>query len=138
MARKEKIVVDASIVTKWYSPEECSDKAIGYMEKHIAGSIELVVPALLLYEVANALNYKPDFAEEDVKRSMDALVDLSLTIEMPSKELMDKTVSIAKDNDLSIYDSCYIALAEGLDTRMVTADRRLWDRMRGHPLISFL
>lgn len=138
MAGKEKIVVDASIVTKWYSPEEDSDKAIEYMEKHIAGSIELTVPALLLYEVANALNYKPDFTEEDMKKSMDALADLSLTVEMPSKELMKKTVSVAKDNKLSIYDSCYIALAEILKAKMVTADERLWDKMREHPLISLL
>jgi predicted nucleic acid-binding protein len=138
MARKEKIVVDASIVTKWYSAEEGSDKAIEYMEKHIAGSIELIVPALLLYEVANALNHKPDFTEEDLQRSMDALVDLSLTVEMPSKELMKRAVSFAKASDLSVYDSCYISLAEGLNAKMVTADRRLLDKLRGYPLVSFL
>jgi len=138
MARKEKVVVDASIVTKWYSQEKDSEKAIEYMERHIAGIFELVVPALLVYEVANALNYKPDFTEEDVKSSVDALADLSLTVEMSSKELMKRAASVARDSDLSIYDSCYIALAERLNVRMVTADRRLRDKTRKHPLISFL
>jgi len=138
MERKEKVVVDSSVVTKWYGKEKDSEKAIEYMERHIAGSLELVAPALLVYEVANALNYKPDFTEEDVKSSMDALADLSLTVEMPSKELMKRAVTVARDSDLSIYDSCYIALAERLNARMVTADRRLRDRTRKHPLIYFL
>jgi len=138
MARKEKVVADASVVTKWYSKEKDSEKAIEYMERHVAGSVELVAPALLVYEVANALNCKPDFTEEDVKSSIGALVDLSLTVEMPSKELMKRAVTVARDSDLSIYDSCYIALAEQLNVTMVTADRRLRDKTRRHPLISFL
>ena len=138
MARKEKAVVDASVVTKWYGKEKDSERAIEYMERHITGRVELVAPALLVYEVANALNYKPDFTEEDVKSSIDALTDLSLTVEMPSKELMKHAISVARDSDLSVYDSCYIALAEQLNVRMVTADRRLRDRTRKHPLISFL
>jgi len=138
MARKEKVVVDASVVTKWYGKEKDSERAIEYMERHITGRVELVAPALLVYEVANALNYKPDFTEEDVKSSIDALTDLSLTVEMPSKELMKHAISVARDSDLSVYDSCYIALAEQLNVRMVTADRRLRDRTRKHPLISFL
>jgi predicted nucleic acid-binding protein len=47
-------------------------------------------------------------------------------------------VSVAKENGLSIYDFCYIALAERLNIKMVTADRRLWDKPREHPLASFL
>jgi len=138
MAREEKIVVDASVVTKWFSEEENTAKAVQYKEGHVNGSIELVAPPLLLYEVANALNYKPDFTERDVKDSMRALTDLSLSIELPTKEVMEKTISIARKYDLSIYDSSYVALAESLNIKMVTADEKLWEKMEEHPLMLLL
>lgn len=138
MARAEKIVIDASVVTKWFSEEEDTAKAVQYKGRHVDGSIELVAPTLLLYEVANALNYKPDFTEKDVKNSISALIDLSLSIELPTKEVMEKAVSIARKHDLSIYDSSYIALAESLDIKMVTADGKLWEKMDKHPLIILL
>jgi len=135
MARKEKIVVDASVVTKWFSEEEHTDKAMQFKEKHIDGSIELVAPALLLYEVANALNYKPDFSEEDLKNALDALVDLSLSIKMPTKEVLETTFSVARKHGLSVYDSSYVALAESLNIKMVTADEKLWKKLEKHPLL---
>lgn len=138
MARKEKIVVDASIVAKWFSEEENTAKAVQYKEGHLDGSIDLVAPALLLYEVANALNYKPDFTEEDVKDSIGALTDLSLSIELPTKEIMEKTISIARKYDLSIYDSSYVALAESLNIKMVTTDEKLWEKIKEHPLMLLL
>ena len=138
MAREEKIVIDASVVTKWYSEEEDTAKAVQYKQKHVDRGIELVAPVLLLYEVANALNYKPDFTEKDVKNSISALIDLSLSIKLPTKEAMEKAVSIARKYDLSIYDSCYIALAESLNIKMVTADEKLWEKMKEHPLMFLL
>lgn len=138
MAREEKIVIDASVVTKWYSEEEETAKAIQYKDEHVNRRIDLIAPALLLYEVANALNYKPDFTEKDVKNSISALIDLSLSIKLPTKEVMEKTVTIARKYDLSIYDSSYIALAESLNIKMVTADEKLWEKMKEHPLMLLL
>jgi predicted nucleic acid-binding protein len=138
MARKEKIVIDASVVTKWFSKEKDTDKAVQFMEKHVDGRIELVVPTLLLYEVANALNYKPDFAEKDVKDSLNALVDLSLCVKSPTKEVLEKTVSIARRHELSIYDASYVALAESLNIKVVTADEKLWKKLEKHPLLISL
>jgi predicted nucleic acid-binding protein len=94
MAGKEKIVVDASVVTKWFSLEEDSAEALQYKESHVEGGVELIAPALLLYEVANALNYKPDFTEEDLKESMRALEDLSISIKLPTKDIMERAIII--------------------------------------------
>ncbi len=138
MARKEKIVIDASVVTKWYSEEENTDKAVQYKESHVKGDVELTAPTLLLYEVANALNCKPDFTEEDVKDSINALIDLSLSIKPPTKEVAEKTISIARKYDISIYDASYMALAESLNVKLVTADEKLLEKVKKHPLLLLL
>jgi predicted nucleic acid-binding protein len=138
MAGKEKIVVDASVVTKWFSLEEDSAEALQYKESHVEGGVELIAPALLLYEVANALNYKPDFTEEDLKESMRALEDLSISIKLPTKDIMERAIIIARKYGISIHDSSYIALAESLNARMVTSDKRLLEKMGDHPLVHLL
>ncbi|KYH39484.1 MAG: twitching motility protein PilT [Candidatus Bathyarchaeota archaeon B26-2] len=138
MAGREKIVIDASVVTKWYSEEEKTDKAVQYKNRHVKGEVEVTAPALLLYEVANALNYKPDFTEEDVKDAINALIDLSLSIEQPTKEIMEKTVFIARRYNISIYEASYIALAEILNVTLVTADEKLREKVKGHPLVLLL
>jgi len=135
MAGKEKIVIDASVVTKWFSEEEDTEKALEYKERHVKGDIELTAPALLLYEVTNALNYKPDFKEEDVKDSINALIDLSLSIKLPTKEVMEKTVFTARKYNISIYDALYIALAEILNIILITADEKLIEKIGKHPLV---
>ena len=135
MAGKEKIVIDASVVTKCFSEEEDTEKALEYKERHVKGDIELTAPALLLYEVTNALNYKPDFQEEDVKDSINALIDLSLSIKLPTKEVMEKTVFTARKYNISIYDALYIALAEILNIKLITADEKLIEKVGKHPLV---
>ena len=138
MEGREKIVIDASMVTKWYSKEENTDKAVQYKTMYVIGEIELVAPSLLIYEVANALNYKPDFAQRDLKISIEALIDLSLSIKPPTKELMEKAVLISRKYGLSIYDSVYVALAENLNSKLITADKKLLERIKGHPLVQLL
>lgn len=53
----DKVVPDSSVVIKWFSDEDATDKALAIREGYINGKIEIVVPDLLLYEIANALRY---------------------------------------------------------------------------------
>ena len=64
---REVLVIDASIAVKWFNKEEYSDIADKLKNRHVRGEVVLVAPVLLLFEVANALRYNPDFESEDVE-----------------------------------------------------------------------
>lgn len=54
---ESKVVVDASIVVKWFLEEEFSDRALRLRDDYINRVIVIIVPSLLEYEVLNALRY---------------------------------------------------------------------------------
>ena len=61
------IILDASVVVKWFSEEEYTDKALEIRERIRMGEERVIVPDLLLYELANALKYNPSFNCERVR-----------------------------------------------------------------------
>jgi predicted nucleic acid-binding protein len=123
------LVVDASVVAKWFIPEEDSDKAIRLRNRHIEGSLTLMAPDLIVYEVANALAYHPDVADEDLREDVEALFMIDLDLVFPSTELMASIAEGARRHAISVYDSSYLALAEFTATNLVTADRRLYEKV---------
>ena len=71
---REVLVIDASIAVKWFNKEEYSDVADKLKNRHVRGEVVLVAPVLLLFEVANAWRYNPDF-ESDVEDAIRDLMD---------------------------------------------------------------
>ncbi|MEA2055113.1 MAG: type II toxin-antitoxin system VapC family toxin [Candidatus Thermoplasmatota archaeon] len=49
-------VLDASVVAKWFVVEEGDDIALSLRKQFEEKEIDIVVPDLLLYEIANALS----------------------------------------------------------------------------------
>lgn len=123
MEKQEKIV-DASVILKWFSNEEDSDRALILKEKHIQRDVLLIVPDLLFLEIANALKYKKDNFEKIQKANKD-LWDIGFLIKRINKEILDKSIEIALKYNFTIYDSLYIALAQIYETELITADEEL-------------
>ncbi len=138
MEREKKVVLDASVITKWYSKERHSDLALRYKDMHVSREMQIVEPSLLIYEVSNALNYNPNFTEVEVNQSLEALLDLELKIMFPSKDSLAETIAMARKYGTTIYDSAYLALAKILDVKMITADSKFWERIKHDPSASFL
>lgn len=131
MERAPKVaVIDASVVAKWFIPEDESDKASRIMEKYNDGKIELYAPDLLIYEIANVLRYRADVSDKMLIDDMNALFKLQLNLIPPSTEIISEAIEIAKALDLSIYDACYIAIAEILATNLITADMELYEKCK--------
>lgn len=61
MERYETLVLDASVILKWYKEEENSDKTLEIRDKCIRGEIQISAPHLVLYEMANALRYSREW-----------------------------------------------------------------------------
>ena len=122
-------ILDASVIAKWFLVEEGGERALQLRDEYVKGTIDIAVPELLLYEVANVLRYK-DFSEEDVKKAMLSLMDMDLFIAGMSHSLMERTVEISMECGITIYDGVYVALAESLSTELVTADRKLYEKTK--------
>ena len=124
------IVLDAYVIIKWFTKEENRDKAINIRDKYINEEIEIFVPDLILYEITNALRYNPNFDENDVKEALNSLFDLGITIITPTKEILEKAIDIAFSNNTSLYDSTYIALSEIIGFEFITADEKLYNKVK--------
>ena len=121
----EKVVIDASVVAKWYLEEVYSTEALLLRDRYIGRELELASPSIMPYEVLNALRYSGVYTKE-------ALVSVVRSLEGYGIELWDlrraygqKVAEVAVELDISVYDASYVALAEVLTASLVTADEEL-------------
>ncbi|MGC9203013.1 MAG: type II toxin-antitoxin system VapC family toxin [Thermoproteota archaeon] len=125
------VVVDASVVVKWFVEEENSDKAIKIRDKYIEGEIKLIAPEIITFEVLNALYYKKLFSESEMKEISEALNSYSFGLYSLEGKYAEKTVEVAFKNSVTIYDASYISLAVMKNTYMYTADEKLIEKLKG-------
>ncbi|MBS7638533.1 type II toxin-antitoxin system VapC family toxin [Candidatus Bathyarchaeota archaeon] len=138
MERHEDLVLDASVMVKWFSGEEDSEIAVEIRDKHVEGVISIVSPDLALYEVVNALRYNPAFNIEDLKRAVSDLMDIGVDFITPNREILEKSVENAFIYDLSVYDSYYLSLAQIMGLQVVTADEKFFERAKETRIVKIL
>jgi len=122
-------VLDASVVLKWFVSEADSGQALKLREEFYAAEREIVVPDLLLFEIANALRYNPSFSTKEIHEALDTLFGMGIEIITPTFSLLVKTVDLAEEFDLTCYDATYLALAEELGFEFITADERFYRKI---------
>jgi predicted nucleic acid-binding protein len=119
------IVVDASVVAKWYVPEEHSDSALTLL----AGGSLLHAPQLLVAEFANVLARlvrRATISAEEALRWTLEMSDQDINLHsLESLRLAATTLALAANHPA--YDCFYLALALNLDGQCVTADRRFYE-----------
>ena len=125
MEGRGEAVIDASVAVKWFNFEEYWRLADELKMRHVRGSLILIAPSLLIFEVSNALRYSPELGVEDVRRAVNTLLSLQVKLHPPTGELMDEAIRLAYQYGITIYDAVYIALARLRDIPLYTADERL-------------
>jgi len=131
-------VLDTSVVVKWYVEEEDSDKARILMQNHLDGKSTLVVPDLLIYEVANALKYSGAFSEKEICESVQDLYDLKLDIIAPLPSVIYPAIKISLTKDIAFYDAFYLALAQEIKSPLITADKKLYQKVKDLEFVKLL
>jgi len=119
------IVLDASVVIKWFIQEAGSNLALRFKENLLKNKVNIAVPDLILYEIINVLRFKSGVTEEAIKAILPALFNLGLEIITPSQRLLEDALHLSFASRLSIYDCIYVALANELDTYFITADKQI-------------
>ncbi|HUP59155.1 MAG TPA: type II toxin-antitoxin system VapC family toxin [Thermoanaerobaculia bacterium] len=128
------LVVDASVAFKWLIPDAAEQDvpaAKSLLVDHMEGRVEIAVPALLYYEVANILLFgrsRPPI--EEAAEALNDLFSIPLEVVPPVSDAAAVALRLASAHGLSYYDAAYVALAETLDCILITADQRLERRAR--------
>ena len=125
------LVIDASVLIKFYVPEILSDKAEELLTRVERDDVMLLAPDLIYSEVGNILWKKQRMKEltrSEVEEIIDAIVSLPLKIET-SKLLLPLAMDIGTAYGITIYDALYLSMARIYEIKMMTADRKLVDVM---------
>ena len=123
VAGQDKVVLDSSVIVKWFTTEDGSEKSVSYLDSFVKGSLSIVVTELVFYEVANALRYSPDFTPTEVKSSIDHLLNLKLDAKSLSAKLAEDSAEIAFNCNVTFYDAVPVAIANIEKVQCITADR---------------
>lgn len=128
------IVIDTSVVAKWFFDEPQSEAADQILEALKQEKLMLVAPDLLVYELANFLwkRVKSNKINQEQARGVMAKFE-RLTIEMtPADVLGNEALRIACDTGCTAYDGAFVVLAANLNCCLVTADKKFTNLLENH------
>jgi predicted nucleic acid-binding protein len=128
------VVVDSSVVMKWFVPEVLSTEAVRLRDS----GQPLHAPDFLDVEIAN-ITWKK------VRRGLVLRADADFVIaQLPAlplvrhatQALVSPAFDLADPTGRSVYDCLYLALAVRLSGQMVTSDEKLVNSLMGTPWAS--
>ncbi len=125
----EEVVVDASVIVKWFVKEVYSEQALKIRDSYINGEIMIVAPNLLPFEVLNALRYTNFFNENDLKMIAEAMESYGFKLIPLEGKYASRTIEISLKKEITIYDAAYVALAVVLKTQLYTADKKMISKL---------
>ncbi len=127
------LVIDASVVLKWYLvDEDDGQKALQILEQHVGGDVDLLAPTILPYEVLNALLVaeRMNRIPKDVtETAFSAFSDLQITLIDPFGS-QAHPLALARSHNRSIYDASYILVAKKHNIDLATGDKRLFNSVK--------
>lgn len=127
------IVVDASVVLKWYlDDEKYGQKALYLLTKYISNELDILAPSLLEYEVINGLiiaQKRGRIKEEMIHTAVDGFINLGIRLKN-LHSFYTRTLHYCKVYNRSVYDASYLAVAEEESMPLVTADEGLYNAVK--------
>ncbi len=121
------LVVDASVAIKWFVIVSSRDDALAIIDF----KTELVAPELFKAEFTNVLWKKVRRSEVSLEHAKLLIehVESFVTFAPTSFEVSQSALQLAVMLDHPSYDCIYLAWAERLGTKLVTADRKFADKL---------
>ena len=131
------VVLDSSVITKWYFDEEQNEQAQHLRDLHKQNSLLINAPLLLLSELGNIFVNKKVTEINFFKESITTLLDLNVKL-VETGNLLDEIFEISLKFKLSFYDATYVALAKSLKCNFVTADKKLVEATKTLKFVKLL
>lgn len=120
------IVVDSSIVAKWFLEDNESHReiALKILNLYLKGEEKLIAPDIILYELGNILSYKATLDLKEAKKAWKMFLSYKLHVLKPDKNLIEKSIDLSKKNNVTVYDASYAVLAKQNRCSLITADEK--------------
>jgi predicted nucleic acid-binding protein len=129
-----RLVVDASVAIKWFLVEVHAEAA----RELLAPVHELVAPDLIWPEFGNVLWKRRRRHEISAEVSHQILADFRRIplIIAPADPFIPLALEIADRAGRTVYDALYLAVAEQMGCRLVTADRKLYNSVQSDAIAT--
>lgn len=131
---KQSIILDSSVIAKWFfHDEEDNEKALLIKDQFARKKISIAAPLVIFYENNNLLKTAVKAFRIDEKLGLNAykaFLQLDFIL-YSSEELLLKALEIALKYNISSYDASYLALAEYLQVKFLTANKKLLNKASG-------
>lgn len=120
----ESIVLDTSVLVKWFVNEHGSDSSRKIRSQQVAGKLVAHVSELALAELANALFSSGNLSKTDIANSVKAVMAINVAVHKISDVVLE-AVEIAWEKNLTVYDAIHLALADKLNAKLATFDNEI-------------
>ena len=134
----EQWVIDASVIAKVYlKDEEHTDLAQDLVGRYVAGSVELIAPQFILYEVPSTILAAVRRRRLHIERGYQAIrefFELGLPLvgdDATLQPMIEAAYDFAQDTGCKIYDALYLVAAKAFDCAFITADAKLFRALSG-------
>jgi predicted nucleic acid-binding protein len=124
-------VVDASVVIKWFVPEDDFAAARALRVPRV----RLAAPDLLFVESSNILWKIVRRGEMQPARAIEIIEEIVAApfVTYTNESLARDAIDLALATGVSAYDASYVALAMRLNVQCITADQKLVRMLAGTP-----
>jgi predicted nucleic acid-binding protein len=124
------MIVDASVLLCAFFPDEAQPQAQKLVREHVAGRVQLKAPALLVYELSNAV-WQAERRKRITAAQTDEILQAFAGLEIEIiPQFLGEMLPLARQFNCSAYDAAYLALAEVRKEPFITADERLYHTVR--------
>lgn len=129
LKKKENIVVDTSVIIKWFfsENEENAEASHFILKSYIHNEIGLITPEIALFELANVIKNKirTKGSEMTGMDIIDRIYNLGIVFKVTKKVLKNAYIMALAINE-SVYDCLFIATAEHFNSKFITDDKKLY------------
>ncbi|MGQ4892110.1 MAG: type II toxin-antitoxin system VapC family toxin [Candidatus Njordarchaeia archaeon] len=134
------MIIDASVVAKWFlKGEEWEKESLKLKEMFEKNEVKLYAPTLILYEVGNIIwkrkEIPKDIASKLVNKAFEYLKEIVL---IPTSKIAEMSMKIARKHGITFYDATYVALSDRRKEYLVTADKKLYEKIKNEHLTIFI
>lgn len=130
------VVVDASLALKWVTVEQDTDKAEHLLNRWGNAGTKISVPALFVYEITNIIYRKTVTRElllDEALLILTKMFSMGVLVDFSSHEYIS-TQAMMQAHRFGLpaaYDAHYLALSMNKGCEFWTADKRLWNAVKG-------
>lgn len=116
------IVLDTSVIIKWFEKEKESDKAGFLLDAITSGKARMILPGFAQLEIVNILRLGKDFPAEKASKLIVDFFDLDPEFVEIDKRYALQISSLSYKSDITSYDAAFIAVSNQWNIPLFTAD----------------